>query len=773
MANNAQPEHATELPAGLESIFPSEAEIRAEADGLVSRLRELLLPYDPRDVIGLIWLRNLPIYGEQAKLAYIEYITLLYLTQPYPDTITEFFVPLDMLAEIEQLIESIFGSTMMLPFSQAVSSGGADPLSELRFLARMEGLFVRYPAYTTHLEASLKELEARLPPHVTDIVGWTITDALTINEAALHIIGDRFEERMDEAKSVYDELMTAVKRRRKKRPVNSKFGTTKMLDNLASLKPTEAKAAAGNMVMSWVSLSTREFLTLTAHELSDRSGIDVGRVDTFLHDVSLGFGDVSPDHYVLPNGGTPLQRRPFVVVPKGYFLPVPTHVRWAIRPTLEGLLNPDSGEAKTDDTSAWHAYDRARADYVVDRSMDLMNHILRHAKSYKELKYYPDAETEAELDGLLILDDTLFILEAKAGSLDEATRRGAPSQLKKDLKKLAGDARKQAIRARDFIMSQDVSEFRLQDGSTLTLNSADYRRAYLVSVTLEALDAFTTHADEVRALGIYGSESDPWWLVSLYDLEIVAEVCEGSWQFTHFLNQRMRMSDKVRVDAYGEIELFGMYMQGGLHFDDIAKEGATRVWVDTHSELFDELFTDDEASGPPQPMIRQPMPDKMRSMLQDLERKHPPGYLHLAETMLDGNGQARQRLVDFISEANRRAISDGKPHDCTLILEDGTGFTYLVAAGPEQLRTRGVAYTHAKKYQMKSDRWVMVGKLIESPGWIDAAMVLDYPWEPDAAMDEAVAESLPPLPEATDGEPFFIDYAKPEGKRRGRPPRTK
>ena len=773
MESKAQPEHTEATSPKPHSFFPDEAEIRAEADALVSRLRELLVPYDPRDVIGLIWMRNLPIFGERAKLPYIEYITLLYLTEPYPDAITEFFVPLDVLAEIEHLIESIFGRTMMLPFAQAVSSGGANPLNELQFLARMEGLFVRYPAYTTHLEASLKELEARMPPHVTDTVGWAITDALAINDAALDIIGDRLAERMEKAKSVYDELMTAVKRRRKKRPVDSAFDATKVLDNLASLKPTEARAAAGNIVMSWVSLSTRESLTLTAEELSDRSGVDIGRVETFLHDASLRFGDVSSDHYVLPNGGTPLQRRPFLVVPKGYFLPVPTHVRWAIRPTFEALLNPDSGETKTDDASAWHAYDKARADYLVDHSMNLMNRILRHAKSYKELKYYPDAATEAELDGLLIVDDTLFILEAKAGSLDEATRRGAPSQLKKDLKKLAGDARKQAIRARDFIMSQEVSEFRLQGGTILTLRSADYRRAYLVSVTLEALDAFATHTEEVRSLGIYGSESEPWWLVSLYDLEIVAEVCEGSWQFTHFLNQRMRMSDKVRVDAYGEIELFGMYMQGGLHFDDIAKEGATRVWVDTHSDLFDELFTHDDSDGPPRPKVRQPMPDKMRSMLQDLERNRPPGYLHLAETMLDGNGPARQRLVDFISEANRRAISDGKPHDGTLILADGTGFTYLVTADLEQLRTRGVAYAHAKKYQMKSNRWVLVGKLIGSPGWIDAAMVLDYPWEPDADMDEAVAASLPPLPELTDGKPFFIDYARPEGKRRGRPPRTR
>jgi len=773
MEDEVYPKQEAEMSAGPQSFFPSESEIRAETDDLVSRLQELLVPYDPRDVIGLIWMRNLPVFGEQAKLPYIEYITLLYLTQPYPDGITEFFVPLEVLAEIENLIESIFGRTMMLPFAQAASAGGPDPLSELRFLARMEGLFVRYPAYTTHLEASLRDLEARLPEHVSDAVGWTVTEALAINDAALDIIGDRFERRMGEARSVFDELMTAVKRRRKGRPVHSKFAGTDVLDRLASLTPTEAKAAAGSMVMSWVSLSTREFLTLTAQELSDRSGIDVGRVQTFLSDLSLGFGDVSPDHYVMPNGGTPLQRRPFVAVPGGYFLPVPTHVRWAIRPTLEALINPDSGEAKTADASAWHAYDTARAEYVEDRSVNLMNRILRHSTSYTGLKYYPDAGTEAELDGLLILDDTLFILEAKAGSLDEATRRGAPSQLKKDLKKLAGDARKQAVRARDFIMSQEASEFRLQDGTTLTLNSADYRRAYLVSVTLEALDAFTTHSDEVQALGIYGSDSEPWWLVSLYDLEIIADVCEGSWQFTHFLRQRIRMSDKVRVDAYGEIELFGMYMQGGLHFDDVAKEGATRVWVDTHSDVFDELFIEGNSEGSSRPKIHQPMPDKMRAMLQDLERKHPPGYLHLAETMLDGNGRARQQLIDFIDEARRRAALDGKPHDGTLILEDGTGFTYLVAAGFEELQGRGVAYAHAKKYQMKSDRWVLVGKLIGSPGWIDGAMVLDYPWEQDDAMDEAVAASLPPLPKVADGKPFFIDYAKPEGKRHRKPPRRK
>ena len=53
-----------------------------------------------------------------------------------------------------------------------------------------------------------------------------------------------------------------------------------------------------------------------------------------------------------------------------------------------------------------------------------------------------------ELDGLVICDSILFLIEAKAGSITEPARRGAPDRLKAHLKELLAKAHSQGIRAK-------------------------------------------------------------------------------------------------------------------------------------------------------------------------------------------------------------------------------------------------------------------------------------------------------------------------------------
>ena len=69
---------------------------------------------------------------------------------------------------------------------------------------------------------------------------------------------------------------------------------------------------------------------------------------------------------------------------------------------------------------------------------------LKHAEVYRSLVYHVFEEgvlKEVELDGLLMLDSALFLVEAKAGSLSPPARRGARKRMVGDIKELVEQAK--------------------------------------------------------------------------------------------------------------------------------------------------------------------------------------------------------------------------------------------------------------------------------------------------------------------------------------------
>src|SRR6266581_4587465 len=91
--------------------------------------------------------------------------------------------------------------------------------------------------------------------------------------------------------------------------------------------------------------------------------------------------------------------------------------------------------------------------YVEKKALEYLRDTLRPDQAYQSLKYWVTEEgehKEAELDGLLVIDSALFLVEAKAGSITQPARRGAAASLQTDLQKLVGDSYSQALRARNI-----------------------------------------------------------------------------------------------------------------------------------------------------------------------------------------------------------------------------------------------------------------------------------------------------------------------------------
>jgi hypothetical protein len=230
------------------------------------------------------------------------------------------------------------------------------------------------------------------------------------------------------------------------------------------------------------------------------------------------------------------------------------------------------------------------------------------------------------------MDDIAVLVEAKSGSMSPAGRRGAPNGMTEDLDALVGDAHKQALRAKEFMLSAATVVFDLPSGDQLRVDSSHITEFLPVTVTLDALDTFTTMLHRLVDLGVVG-DSDLPWAVSVLDLIVIADAVEFSAQFVQFLRRRARLNELKMVAAHDELDWFAHYLAEGLYFEHLAAPAQTSDRP-THYNIFGygdvldaHYLHDDRYEGQAPALPRQPMPDDMRALLRELETSHRTGFI--------------------------------------------------------------------------------------------------------------------------------------------------
>jgi hypothetical protein len=159
--------------------------------------------------------------------------------------------------------------------------------------------------------------------------------------------------------------------------------------------------------------------------------------------------------------------------------------------------------------------------------------VLPRARVYPNVKYEVEEDEikkEVELGGLIVFDISVLLVETKAGSVHEATRRGGPKKIQHDIGKLLVDSHAQAARAQRYIETSDKPVFKLADGGTINLDKSTVKRIFRVGVTLDHMDAFTAVLHRTAETGLFPDNSLPW-AVGIRDLMVIGalpgSVCEA------------------------------------------------------------------------------------------------------------------------------------------------------------------------------------------------------------------------------------------------------
>jgi hypothetical protein len=724
-------------------------------------LAELLARHEAFDMLGTLMVlelaHNPETYKEtehQGQAAVVEYVALTYLGLPRS---TDAKLPLGFHSR-DVLEASARASRILFNIAQFYASEAAliedseqeDSLAFLRYKTISHEMFVRNPAYPHHHRQLLEQLFEPFAAWLIEHAGFCVADLFCLEDAIHSLSAEKSREREQVEKQGREELTRLANEAR----CGATGGPYDLphIRHLASLSQKPAAAWIKRFGAAWKMSSLGSgTLAFNDLELVQATKLPPERVAAATAFFSAEMGSGTPGFHRFSTTHE-LKSKPFLRDGENMLYVAPSTLAWAIQPRLEEFIQ-NTSKSNSTQKSVWTKYQKSRGNYLENQAITLFKNLLNRATTYQGLKYDTKNEqggrVENELDGLIIYDTTLLVLEAKAGSYVAAAKRGGKDSIKSVLKNLIGDAHAQALRAKKYITDNAECEFRLPDKTSLKISSGEYSRILPVAVTLESLDIFNATLHEVAKTELLASGELPW-AVSLDILRVISELNEFPSQFIHYLIRRLRLNEYQKFHAHDELDWYGLYLKSGLDYEDNKEvEEADWVNVQSHTDQFDAFYAHQigirkkKVTKP-----RQQMPHLFRQILSDLDTLSTRGYSEAILVLLEEDYEGRQVIADNFRTIRELTQKDGRLHNVSFGCLNGNGITIASAHSRDLRRHKEelLEIARLRKYQQKAAHWLTLLSAVDEHKLIQQFYIDDSPWEYDLQSDLLAAKRLKPIP---------------------------
>lgn len=410
----------------------------------------------------------------------------------------------------------------------------------------------------------------------------------------------------------------------------------------------------------------------------------------------------------LPTPTPTIARAPLIRIgDESWLAPTPALLPYAIRARAEELLMRDAPDR-------WNQYSRRRSAFLESRAMELLTDLLRPDASWTNL-HYPGGE----IDGLLLLDDHAFVVEAKSSALSLPVRRAAQESMIEEISEIVATGRDQTSRAINYFRNAAGVSFTVQ-GQELHIDSGALHFAHRILVTFDTMDAYVANWAVLDSIIGTDAGEVPIFACSLADLRVFRDLIEWPCQFVHYLEKRDRLNLQRRITATEEMDWLGFYLQHNLDIEPVLdSDMELHVKLADYTPAISRYYVGAIGGAKPVALPRQRMPWLMRRMINESVSNRSPGHLRSCVLALDVPMRERWKLFRAYARQRLRSALDGRVHDIKLLAPGArTGIS--------------VHFGAASKLPLLLDQ--MAFACAELPGrhglgrWLSVAAVTDDPW---------------------------------------------
>lgn len=344
----------------------------------------------------------------------------------------------------------------------------------------------------------------------------------------------------------------------------------------------------------------------------------------------------------------PVRKKPFIKIDTEYY-------------SLDPYFARDSGYR-----ALLHSLLQQRPEYkqqfeVIQKNMsegaftEILGALLPAAHVYREI-YYKDPTTKnwAENDTLVIVDDVLYLIEAKAGAAATIVSPVLDFQRHaRAVQDLVVKAFKQCERFFNYLASKDeVPIYQLEAGrhrEVARLRLSEFRVLVPIGLTVESFSPFAASCKELPEINpLLGKHA--FFSLSIDDLFILRRVLPTPGLFAHYIEVRQAVAAKRGSRIYDEVDHLGAYFRFNrfdVEIDEQLKssENSVSVW-DQMGNFIDDYFESSirKPTKPPQ----QDFPREVSQLLNALDHSRKTGWLCVESLVRNLGQEGREKLNRYL-----------------------------------------------------------------------------------------------------------------------------
>jgi hypothetical protein len=346
----------------------------------------------------------------------------------------------------------------------------------------------------------------------------------------------------------------------------------------------------------------------------------------------------------------PARKKPLIQLGSAYYAVDPCFTRDSgYRALLYNLLQRKPDYKKTFEDRQKKMSEAAFADILAAQ--------LPGATVFREIYYRdPGSKQWSENDTLIVVDDVLFLIEAKAGAAatvaSPALDFGRHAQSVQDLVLKAFD---QCKRFFNYLNSADeVPLYHRVDGKYQKCGSirrSDYRVMVPIGLTVESFSPFSAYCKELAQIEpLLGRHA--FISLSIDDLFVLKRFLHTPGEFAHYMEVRQAVAGIRRAHLFDELDHLGAYLQKNrfdqVIVDQLKGDQQRMIIWDGMSDIVDRSF--EGADWESRPFPAQDFPGEVLKLLEALDATRAPGWLLAESHIRDLSDEGRANLAKFLSD---------------------------------------------------------------------------------------------------------------------------
>jgi hypothetical protein len=710
-------------------------EQKAEIDKEITEVQSLIKKYDPLKLLSTVAFKNgfadPESYSEpshEGKEPYIEYAQSIVLASDSGRVATE---PTDeVINRFHELIGSIYNNVTLYFGSEITEEKRSFEEETIRYMALLQYLFLRgYSTQEHHIElirdlfsAHNSFLQKHISASTKDIIGcvedierqlsYTMNEKLLASTKLMMELHSRWKVYVD---------AEGVEKFRSMQDCMTKFkeqpGIQEMTDKLLKVQRTIPELP---FVIEATEKAPENLLEMLSSEIGDnRAFSQFAKAPAW------------------PTNDSIIYRKPLIKCEKKYYCFAFQVLFRNLKEIVENWIND------ADNDYFEHTYQESRANLLEEKAIQYLNNLLPGAKIYRNLYYSTGQENQekhrSETDAIIIFDENLFILEAKAGALSLSAKRGGLDRIKRDTTALVDEAYSQAIRTKAFILETEAPIFKYENGQTALelTGKRQYKNIFLINVTLEYLGHLSTQLNSLKKFELINGKEWPW-SVFINDLRIISELIQSPSEFLLYIQRRIRANDYPQFHTFDELDYLMYFFSQGLYFEDDGFGDISLFTLHGYTVPLERFydFQAGRASTGEKPALF--IKEKYRELVRNIERTEKTGFSLVGSFLLSLDSETQDGLLSDIERLNQLVAKDGQRHTLTLLLKHRQG-GFAIGMGPtitDKLRLEMEDFTRLKKYQTRVPNWILL-MLGKDTAEIDF-VIFGEPWKYDEALEQKV-----------------------------------